>query len=100
MGNASARRRTKVSLAEDHTVVTVVDIGGVAIVQPLEGARNVNVEVEVALVLGAVDSLEIANDILMNVWSERLRGPDLVIGGCVEAKDPGRSGYNLIVGRG
>ena len=57
-------------------------------------------EVKVVLVLGRVDSLEVANDILMNVGSERLRGPDLVIGGCVEAKDPSRSGHNLIVGKG
>ena len=54
-------------------------------------------EVEVGLVLGPVDSLEIANYILMNVCSEGLRGPDLVIGGYVEGKEPGRSGYDLMV---
>jgi hypothetical protein len=89
------RGGAKVGLGYYHTVVTEVDIGSVAIVQPLERARNVNVEVEVVLVFGPVYSLEISNDILMNVFSERLRGLDLVIGGRVESKDLSSSGYDL-----
>lgn len=52
-------------------------------------------EVEIVLVLSPVDSLEILNYILMNVCGEWLGGPDLVIGGRVEAKDLSRRGYNL-----
>lgn len=45
-------------------------------------------KVKIVLVLGVVNSAEVANNVLMNVCSERLRGPDLVIGGCVEVEDP------------
>lgn len=52
-------------------------------------------EVKVVFVLGPVDSLEIANDVFVDVCGERLRSPELVVDGCVEAKDPGRRGYDL-----
>ena len=52
-------------------------------------------EEEVIRVMGRVNSLEVANDILMNVGGKRLGSPDLVICGCVEVKDPSASGYNL-----
>ena len=66
------------------------------VVQPLERTRNVDVEVKVAPVLGLVDSLEVADDIFMDVGSEWLGGLDLVVGGCVEAEDTGGSCDNLI----
>ena len=65
------------------------------VVQPLERTRNVDVEVKVVAVLGLVDSLEVANDIFMDVCSEWFGGLDLVVGGCVEAKDPNGSCDNL-----
>ena len=52
-------------------------------------------EFQVTVVLGLVDSLETANEVLMNVAGEWLRGLDLVVGGCVEVKDPGRGGNDL-----
>ena len=48
--------------------------------------------------MGRVNSLEVANDILMNVGGKRLGSPDLVICGCVEVKDLSASGYNLVIG--
>lgn len=92
------RRRTKVSLTEGRTIETVADIDGVTVVQSPKRARDVDVEVEVILVLGVVDPLEVANEVLMNVCSEWLGSPDLVIGGGVKSKNPGGSGYNLMVG--
>ena len=71
-----------------HTVVAIIDVAGVAIVQPFERTRNVNVEVKVVLVLGLVDSLNVANDVLMDIGGEWLGGLDLVVGGCVKVKDP------------
>jgi len=53
-------------------------------------------EVEIILVLGLVDTLEVADDILMNVGREWFGGLDLVVGGCVEVKDPTGSGDDLI----
>jgi hypothetical protein len=78
------------------TVVAVIDVGGVAVAQPLERTGNVDVELKVVLVLGLVDSLEVADDIFMDVGSEWLRGLDLVVGGCVEVKDPSGSHDRLI----
>jgi len=71
-----------------HTIVAEVDIANVAIVQPLERTRNVNVEVKVVLVLSFVDSLKVADDVLMDISGEWLRGLDLVVDGRVEVKDP------------
>ena len=42
---------------------------------------------EVVRVIGPIDSLQVANEVLVNVVSERFGGLDLVIGGCVEVKD-------------
>ena len=55
-------------------------------------------EEKVVWVTGPIDSLEVANEIFVNVVSKRLGGPDLVIGGCVEVKDLSASGYNLVIG--
>lgn len=56
-------------------------------------------EVEVVFVLGRVDSLEVTENVLVNVGGERLRGLNLVIGGGMEVEDPRRSGYNLAIGK-
>lgn len=69
-----------------------------AVVQPLERTRNVDVKFEVVLVLGLVDSLEVADDIFMDVGSEWLGGLDLVVDGSVEVKDPSGSCDNLMIG--
>ena len=45
-------------------------------------------EFKVAVVLGLVDSLETAGDVLMNVPGEWLRGLDLVVGGSMEVEGP------------
>lgn len=76
----------------------MIDVGDVAVIQPLERTRNVDVEVEVILVLCLVDSLEIADDVFVNVGSEWLGGLDLVVGRCVEVKDPSGSCDNLMIG--
>ena len=60
---------------------------GVAVVQPLERTRNVDVELKVVLVLGPADLLEVADDVLVDVGSEWLRGVDLIVGGRVEVED-------------
>ena len=62
-----------------------------AVVQPLERARNVDVELKVVLVLGLVDSLEVLDDVLLDLRSEWFWGVDLVIRGCVEIEDPSAS---------
>ena len=69
-----------------------------AVFQPLERTRNVDVEVKVVLVLGLVDSLEVADDVFMDIGSKWLGGLDLVVGGCMEVKDPSGSCDNLIIG--
>jgi hypothetical protein len=56
------------------------------------------VEEEVIRVMSRVDSLEVENDILVNVGGKRLGSPDLVICGCVEVEDFSASGYNLVIG--
>lgn len=65
------------------------------IVQPLKGARKVDVEFQVTVVVGLVDSLETTDEVLMNVAGEWLRCLDLVVGGSVEVKDPSGSGKDL-----
>ena len=65
------------------------------VVQPLEGTRNVDVEVKVIFVLGLVDSLEAVDDVLVYVSSERLGGLDLVVDGRMEVEDPGGGGEDL-----
>ena len=80
-----------------HTVVAEVDVGGVAVMQPLERARNINVEEEVVRVIRLADSLQVTDEILADVDDKRLGGPDLVIGGRVEIKDPSAGGYNLVL---
>ena len=50
-----------------------------------------------SLVGGLIDSLEVANEILVNVVGKRFGGLDLVIGRCVEVQDPSASGYNLVI---
>jgi len=57
-------------------------------------------EVEVVFVIGPVDSLEVADDILTNVGRKWLGGLDLVVGGCVESEDPSGGGDDLMVGEG
>jgi len=69
-----------------------------AVVQPLEQTRNVNMEVEVIVVLGLADSLEVVNDILMNFGREWFRGFDLVVDRCMEVEDPSGSGDDLTIG--
>lgn len=54
-------------------------------------------EVEVVVVLGPVDSLEVAEDVLMDVGGERLGGLDLVIDGGVEGEDSCGSGKDLAI---
>ena len=54
-------------------------------------------EEEVVWVLGSIDSLEVANEVLVNVVRKRFGGLDLVIGGWVEVQDASASGYNLVV---
>ena len=56
-------------------------------------------EFKVTVVVGLVDSLETADKVLMNVAGEWLRGLDLVVGGGMEVKDPGRSGDDLGIGK-
>ena len=68
-----------------------------AVVQPLERTRSVDVELKIVLVSGTVDSLEVADDIFMDIGSERLGGPDLVVGGRVEVEDPNGSCDNLVI---
>jgi len=98
VGKCISYTRIESGRSGGHTVVTVVDVDGVTIVQPLERTRNVNVELEVILVLGPVDPLEVEDDIFMNVGSEWLGGLDLVVGGCMEVEDPSGSRDNLIIG--
>ena len=68
-----------------------------AVVQPLERTRNGDVEFKIVHVSGTVDSLEVADDIFMDVGSEWLGGPDLVVGGCVEVEGPNGSCDNLVI---
>ena len=91
------RHGSRAKLTRVHTIVAIVDVDGVAVVQPLEGTRKVDVEVKIGFVLGLVDPLEAADDVLMYVISERLGGLDLVVGGCVEVKDPGGGGEDLVI---
>ena len=56
-------------------------------------------EEEVVRVMGPTDSLQVANEILVNVSGKRLGSQDLVIGGCVEVKDPSASGHDLVIGK-
>ena len=67
------------------------------VVQPLERTRNVDVELKIVLVSGIVDSLEVADDIFMDIGSEWLGSPDLVVGGRVEVEDPNGSCDNLVI---
>ena len=64
------RSGSRAELAGVHTVVTVVDVDDVTVVQPLEGTRNIDVEVEVVLVFCPVNPLETADDVFVNVFSE------------------------------
>ena len=98
MGECISYTRIASGPSGGHTVVTVVNVAGVTVVQPLEGTRNVDVEVEVVLVLSLVDPLEVEDDIFMDVGSEWLGGLDLVVGGRVEVEDPSGSCDNLIIG--
>ena len=54
-------------------------------------------EEEVVWVLGPIDSLEVANEVLVNVVRKRSGGLDLVIGGCVKVQDASASGHNLVI---
>ena len=54
-------------------------------------------ELKIVVVLGLVDPLEVANNILMDIAREWLGGLELVVGGCVEVKDPSGGGDNLIM---
>ena len=82
------RHRLKAGLTGVHAIVAEVNVDNVTIVQPLEGTRNVDVEVKVVSVFSLIDSLEAADDVLVDVGGEWLGGIYLVVGGCMEVKDP------------
>ena len=54
-------------------------------------------EFKIVLVLSPVDSLEVVDDIFMDVGSEWFGGLDLVVGGCVEVEKPDGSRDDLII---
>lgn len=55
-------------------------------------------EFKVAVVLGLIDSLEAADEVLMDFGGEWLRGLDLVVGGGMEIEDLGGSRKDLAIG--
>lgn len=69
-----------------------------AVVQPLERTRDVDVELKVILVLGLVDPLEVPDNVLLDLGSEWFRGVDLIVGRRVEIEGPITSCDDLIIG--
>ena len=68
------------------TVIAVVDVNTVAVVKPLDRARQVDVEVEVVGVLLVADAGEVREDVLVDVEREGRGRELLVVGGRVEGE--------------
>lgn len=66
------------------TVKAVVDVHAVAVVQTLQRARQINVEVEVRRVLLLADARQVSEEILVHVRRERLGCEQFVADRCVE----------------
>lgn len=66
------------------THIAVVDPNTVPVVEPLEGAREVDVEIEVVSVLRFVNSRQICEKVFVNILREWLGGTNLVVHGGVK----------------
>ena len=62
-----------------HTIITVVGVHAVTVVEPLEGARDVHVEVVVARVLLVLDARKVLEQVFVDVERERPGREPLVV---------------------
>ena len=70
--------------AETRTIVAVVDVHAVTVVQALEGARHIDMEIVVAGILLVLDAREVLEEVFVHVERERPWREPLVVDRRVE----------------